>query len=72
VSEGESGKARRRGRKAARLLLGSALVYLAGVGIGALLRRPDPWSQGIVALGPFLGAAFAQLWFGRLRRDEPP
>ncbi|MEV4053956.1 hypothetical protein AB0J55_22425 [Amycolatopsis sp. NPDC049688] len=71
MTEGESGNPRRRSRKAVRLLLLSALVYLAGVGIGALLRRPDPWSQGIVALGPFLGAAFAKLLFGRPRRDGP-
>ncbi|WP_410591704.1 hypothetical protein [Amycolatopsis sp. lyj-23] len=54
------------------LLLGSVLVYLAGVGIGALLHRPDPWSQGIVGLGAFLGPVIANLWFGRIRRDAPP
>ncbi|WP_410571692.1 hypothetical protein [Amycolatopsis sp. cmx-4-61] len=63
------GKTRRRSRKAVRLLLMSSLVYLAGVGIGALLHRPDPWSQGIVALGAFLGGALVNLWSGRVRRD---
>ena len=64
-----SGAPERRSRKAARLLLLSVLVYLGGVGIGALLHRPDPWGQGIVALGPFLGGVFANFWFGRVRRD---
>ncbi|MEV6826531.1 hypothetical protein [Amycolatopsis sp. NPDC051102] len=71
MTEGETAKSKRRSRKALWLLLLSALVYLAGVGIAALLDRPDPWSQGVVDLGPFLGGAFAKFWFGRHRRDGP-
>ncbi len=58
-----------RGRRARLLglLLLAALGYLAGVGVSAALGVEDPWTRGIIGIGPPLGGALAE-WIRRRSR----
>ncbi|UOX85427.1 hypothetical protein MUY14_26985 [Amycolatopsis sp. FBCC-B4732] len=64
MSEQESSPRRRSLRSRVLGVLASvAFGYLAGVGVAAAFGVEDPWTRGIIGIGPMLGAAVAEpLW----------
>jgi hypothetical protein len=46
-------------RRAAGLLLLMVLGYLVGVGVAAALGSADPWTFGLIGVGPAVGGFFA-------------
>ncbi|WP_370971841.1 hypothetical protein [Amycolatopsis sp. cg9] len=64
-----SGSAPHRSRRSRLLglLTLAALGYLAGVGVSAAFGVDDPWTRGIIGIGPALGGALAE-WIRRRSR----
>lgn len=60
---------RRRSRKvrAVALLVLTTLAYFAGVGLSFAFGTADPWTHGVVGVGPVLGGAIADVLFRRSR-----
>ncbi|MEV7096511.1 hypothetical protein AB0M80_27030 [Amycolatopsis sp. NPDC051045] len=61
------GKKRTAGAKIAGLLVLVAIGYFAGVGVAAAVGSANPWTFGLIGIGPAIGGFYADTLGRRVR-----